>query len=552
MALRGPQFIFVGALALAAMAGGAFAEEPSTASTATETIAAADSAAPESVLDETSAAIGDLLANAGKKGRFLSKRDAAAVAEFYSGRGYAAAWFPDGVMTDRGRALIARIQAADTDGLDPTAFTLPRVDLGRYAPSLPEFTARADVLLSQAVAAYARAAFAGQIDPGSLSSNIGYERHLPDEIEALKLVVASEDPVETLAAYNPPHPEFAALRDKLAELRNAEKAQKPIEIPAGPTLKLGVEDARVGFLRKRLELPSDVESPALYDEAVAEAVKAFQKSARLSRDGIVGPRTIAALNADPVNPIPAILVNMEKWRWMPRDLGKFYVRVNIPAFTVEVYKGDTIVHTTRVVVGKTSQQTPIFSDEIEHVIVNPAWNVPASITQKEMLPAARANPASLSGYQVFALIKGRYRAVDPRRINWRTIDARKIQIRQPPGRSNALGKVKFMFPNHYSVYLHDTPSKSLFQRDYRAYSHGCVRVMDPMAFAEALLIEEPKLNSAYLEKLYGSQERLVKLTRKVPVHITYFTAWVDESGTLQTRDDLYGHDRRIEKALGPS
>lgn len=552
MALCGPKFIFIGALAFAAMVGGALAEEPATAPAATETIGAPDSAAPESALDATSAAIRDLLANAGQQGSFLSKRDAAAVAEFYTERGYAAAWFPDGVMTDRGRALIARIRAADTDGLDPTEFTLPTDDLGRYAPSLPQFTARTDVTLSRAVAAYARAAFAGQVDPGSLGSNIGFERHLPDEIEALNLTAASEDPVEILASYNPPHPEFVALRDKLAELRNAKKAKKPIEIPAGPSLKLGVEDARVGFLRKRLELPSDVESPALFDDSVAEAVKAFQKSARLAADGIVGPRTIAALNADPVDPIPAILVNMEKWRWMPRDLGEFYVRVNVPDFTVDVYKGESVVHSTRVVVGKTTQQTPIFSDEIAHVIVNPAWNVPASITQNEMLPAARANPGALSGYQVFALIKGRYRAVDPRRINWHMIDARKIQIRQPPGRGNALGKIKFMFPNRYSVYLHDTPSKSLFNRDYRAFSHGCVRVMDPMAFAEALLTEEPELNSAYLERLYGSQERLVKLTRKVPIHITYFTAWVDESGALQTRDDLYGHDRRINKALGAS
>jgi murein L,D-transpeptidase YcbB/YkuD len=170
----------------------------------------------------------------------------------------------------------------------------------------------------------------------------------------------------------------------------------------------------------------------------------------------------------------------------------------------------------------------------------------------EMLPAARSNPGALRGYQVFALIKGRYRAVDPRFINWRTVDMRKIQIRQPPGERNALGKIKFMFPNAYSVYLHDTPSKSLFQRDYRAYSHGCMRVMEPMEFADALLSEEVDLNAAYLKKLFGGSEKRVNLTKKVPVHITYFTAWVGESGALETRDDLYGHDAHIENALGSS
>jgi murein L,D-transpeptidase YcbB/YkuD len=150
------------------------------------------------------------------------------------------------------------------------------------------------------------------------------------------------------------------------------------------------------------------------------------------------------------------------------------------------------------------------------------------------------------------LIKGRYRAVDPRMINWHNIDMRKIQIRQPPGERNALGKIKFMFPNPYAVYLHDTPSKSLFQRDMRAFSHGCVRVMDPMAFADALLSEEKGLNAAYLEKLFGGKERTVKLKQKIPVHLTYFTAWVDETGALQTRDDVYGHDRRIEASFSSS
>jgi murein L,D-transpeptidase YcbB/YkuD len=367
-----------------------------------------------------------------------------------------------------------------------------------------------------------------------------------------RAISGATDAVAALVSYNPPHPEFEALRKKLAELRAADEAERPIAIPEGQTLKLGVADARIGFLRKRLNVSSDVESPEIFDEAVAEAVKAFQASAQLKPDGIVGPRTVAAMNAGPVDLVPAVLVNMEKWRWMPRDLGRFHVRVSIPDYTVTVRKDGGIIHTTRVVVGKTTNKTPIFSDEIEHIVVNPAWNVPVSIATKEMLPAVRANPGALRGYQVFALIKGRYRAVDPRRINWRKIDMRKIQIRQPPGERNALGKIKFMFPNPYSVYLHDTPSKSLFAHDRRAYSHGCVRVMDPMEFADALLSEEKDLNAAYLKKLFGGKERTVKLTRKVPVHLTYFTAWVDEAGTLQTRDDVYGHDSRIEAGLGAS
>lgn len=541
---RGLQTIFASALTALVAGGSAFAEEtvPNSASEAAPLVATSN----DSVLDATATAIRGLLDGSD----FADRPNAAAVSDFYTQRSFAAAWTKDGTLTARARDLIDRIGAADSDGLDPSAFDLPRSESGKHAKLQPRAAAEADVRLSLAVAAYARAAYAGQIDPGSISENIGYERQLPDLTQALTTVSNASNPVKTLASYNPPHREFAELRKKLAELRSAEKEKPPIRIPPGKTLKRGVEDARVGFLRQRLGLPTDVRSPALYDDTVVEAVTAFQKSARLKADGIVGRRTIAALNADPIDPIPAILVNMEKWRWMPRDLGQFYVRVNIPDFSLDVIKGEESIHTTRIVVGKPSQQTPVFSDEIEHTVVNPAWYVPASITRKELLPAARRNPGALRGYQVFALRKGRYRPIDPRRA--RRIDPRKIQIRQPPGPRNALGKVKFMFPNRYSVYLHDTPSKSLFKRDYRAYSHGCMRVMNPMDFADALLAQEPEIDANYLESLYGKRERRVDLSRKVPVHVTYFTAWVDESGGLQMRDDLYGHDGKIEKRLTAS
>ena len=550
MALRGPHIFFAAVFAWLAVSG-AHAQAPAEVGVPAE--AGSESTTPPVViLDELQTEIRDRLAEAGKKDSYLTKRDGAALAAFYEARDYAAVWVPDGFMTDRTRALIERVAGADTDGLEPAAYELPSVTLGKYGKAATEYTARADLLLSQAIVAYTRDAFAGRLDPADISSNVGYERHLPDPIKALAKISGAANPVGELVAYNPSHPEFDALRKKFAELRAAHKEEKPIAIPEGATLKLGVADARIGFLRKRLNVSSEVESPEIFDEAVAEAVKVFQTSARLKPDGIVGPRTIAAMNAGPVDLVPVVLANMEKWRWMPRDLGRFHVRVSIPDYTVTVRKDGNIIHTTRVVVGKTTNQTPIFSDEIEYIVVNPAWNVPASIATKEMLPAARANPGALRGYQVFALIKGRYRAVDPRMINWRKIDMRKIQIRQPPGERNALGKIKFMFPNPYSVYLHDTPSKSLFEHDRRAYSHGCVRVMDPMEFADALLSEEKDLNAAYLKKLFGGKERTVKLTNKVPVHLTYFTAWVDETGALQSREDVYGHDRRIEDGLKAS
>ena len=284
---------------------------------------------------------------------------------------------------------------------------------------------------------------------------------------------------------------------------------------------------------------------------VDEAVRAYQEQAGLVADGIVGPGTLGRLNAAADDHVATILVNMERWRWMPENLGNYYVRVNIPNFNLDIYKNGKVIHTTRIIDGKPTNQTPIFSDEIEYVIVNPVWNVPSSIAVKEMLPDILANPAAaLSGYDVYANIGGRFQQVNPYMINWSTVDMRKIQIKQPPGEKNALGVIKFMFPNPFAVYLHDTPTKSLFQKDYRAYSHGCMRVMDPWDFAAVLLADEPNVSVASLKKLVGGPERRVNLETHIPVHITYFTAWVDDQGELQVRNDVYGLDQRMEKVMG--
>ncbi len=483
-------------------------------------------------------------------GEFLDKRDRAAVAEFYAEKEFKPAWTKDGQLTEQAKAIVLRLGKADEDGLDPAAYRTPSVGIGEYVKVDEEGLAQADVQLSLAIAAYVRHAYAGRLEPSKVSANFGYTPHLPDEIAALAEIAAAADPVAAMEAYNPPHEGYKRLRTKLAEARTAKPEERPVEVPAGATLKPGMVDARVPVLRARLAIYLSSENGELYDETLVDAVKAFQKESGLKPDGMVGKGTLGVLNRVPVDPVPVILANMERWRWMPRDLGKFYVQVSIPDFKLDVMRNGVDIHSTRIVVGKVQNQTPIFSDQIEHIIVNPAWHVPASITKKEMLPAAQANPASLSGYEVFYNFNGRYRQIDPYSVDWYSVDVRRVQIRQPPGERNALGSIKFMFPNSYDVYLHDTPSKSLFQRDYRAFSHGCMRVMDPMAFADALLLDEPNFNAVKLKKMVGGGEKMVKLASHVPVHITYFTASVDDDGNLQLHDDIYGHDRRIEEAFG--
>ncbi len=543
--------LLLGAFLATAVAGGALAAEARDTTTATPGPVSPDYAGYVAMADLVAGAMVEVL-SAGVDEGILDKRDAEAIAAFYAERGDQPVWIAEGTYTPAALAVMERIGRAAEDGLNPRDYRLPWDGLGRYFQSEPDKIARFDVILSQAVALYARHAFAGRVTPTKVSANLDYAPVPPAAGDVLALVSGSGDPAATLAAYNPPQPEFEALRAELARLRAAEGVARTLpEVAAGALLKPGMSDPRVPVIRERLQLASATLDPELYDEILVAAVEDFQASAGLRTDGIVGKNTVAAMNRRGADPVDTILVNMERWRWMPRYLGDVSVRVNIPEYTLSVYRDGAPAYTTRVVVGKIGSPTPAFSDEIRHIVVNPYWNVPASIVRNEMLPKIRSG-SGLRGYQVFANIRGKYRAVDPRSINWRKVDARKIQVRQPPGAANALGQVKFLFPNKHNVYLHDTPSKSLFDREVRAYSHGCVRVMNPWDFAEALLAGSDGIGAAALRKRVGGGESWANLEQPVPVHITYFTAFVDGTGKLQLRDDIYGHDKRLAAALGLS
>jgi murein L,D-transpeptidase YcbB/YkuD len=304
-----------------------------------------------------------------------------------------------------------------------------------------------------------------------------------------------------------------------------------------------MRDPRVPLLREHFGLetrtagtldapPGD---PEAYDAGVAGAVTAFQRRRGLPATGLLNPQTVAALAA-PAAPAriesdPAILVNMERWRWLPADLGRDYVLVNIPEFRVRVVRDGRPRDEARVIVGRTETPTPIFSGMMEYAVVNPSWNVPPSILKNEFLPALARDPsyAARRGYEVV------YRNGN-------------ISVRQPPGERNALGFIKFLFPNNHAVYLHDTPNRALFSASQRALSHGCVRVEDPFRFADAVLPDE--WSSERLKKMIGKGERTIRLTEKLPVHLAYFTASVDEFGGYRTLPDLYGHDARMKAALG--
>jgi murein L,D-transpeptidase YcbB/YkuD len=300
-------------------------------------------------------------------------------------------------------------------------------------------------------------------------------------------------------------------------------------------LKPGTEDPRVPILRKRLEIAGDLDSHR-YDTEVAEAVVKFQKGAGLTPDGLAGPATVRAINGPARgSKVDAILATMERWRWMPRDLGRNYSMLNIPDFTVKVVKSGTPIWQTRVVVGKPNMKTPLISDTMKFITVNPTWNVPPSIIANEYLPALQQDPGVLD------------------RMGLRLEENRDgtVRIYQPPGDNNALGRVRFNFPNKFLVYQHDTPDKNLFAKDVRAFSHGCMRVQDPVKYAEVVLslaVPGEDYSQERIRRMFGPSEQNINFVRPLPVHITYQTAYV-EGGKLVIRDDVYGHDAALMAQL---
>ena len=461
------------------------------------------------------------------------KNDRQAVEAFYVSRGFAPLWIEGGVANARAQSAIARLKAAAADGLDPSDYPTP--DFGAAADHA-DVLADDELKLTNAALTYARHAQIGRVHFSRVSPDIYYNLVAPDPREVLSRLAQAKDVGEALDAYNPPQDGFKELRAKLAEVRGQKDAAAPARIAAGSLLRVGMKDDRVPLLRQRLHVPTE-NGESTYDNALSEAVRTFQRQHDLKPSGNLNAATVEALNGAPHGHMADILIaNMERWRWLPRDLGKTYVIVNIPDYSLKVVHNGTTVWRTRIVVGKPSTPTPLLSEAMKYITVNPTWNVPPSIVQNEYLPALQYDPDALAriGLEVEYNADG------------------SLHIFQPPGEANALGRLRFNFPNKFLVYQHDTPDKNLFAREKRAYSHGCMRVQDPLDYAQVLLSYAAP-NEGYtaerLRRMFGSEEYDINFSTLIPVHITYQTAFVDESGKLELRDDVYGRDGRTLAVL---
>jgi L,D-transpeptidase YcbB len=463
-----------------------------------------------------------------KLSRFIDRKgDREGVAAFYAARHYAPLWTDKGLANDKAKAAIAYLAHVDADGLYPSDYPTPTFKPGAD----PQALAEAELKLTGSVITFARHAQNGRVAFSRVSPDIYYDQHDPDPKEVLASIATASDAAKALDANLPQEPQYKALKAKLAELRSGTTAErKVVHIPDGQLLRPGMKDARVPLLRKRLKVTGGA-TGTTYDDQLVEAVKSFQTSKGLEVDGVVGSDTRNALNDvhSRAQVIDTILANMERWRWLPHNLGKTYVMLNIPEFRLKVIHDGNTVWSTEVVVGKPDKPTPILSAEMKYITVNPTWNVPPSIVYEEYLPLLYQDPTALDRYGLKV-----------------TQDENGgVHMYQPPGDTNALGRLRFNFPNKFLVYQHDTPEKYLFNKTVRAYSHGCMRVQNPLKYAEVLLsLVAPKehYTQARLRAMYGNEEKEIPFKTYIPVHVTYQTAYVDDLGKLVIRDDIYGRD----------
>jgi len=474
---------------------------------------------------------------------FDRKGERAAVEKFYSAREYAPQWTQAGKLTASAKGVVARLKDAAAEGLNPADYPAPDF----AAATSPDQLADAELKLTATMLDYARQAQSSRMHWSQVSADILYPEHPTDPAEVLTNISTAKDASAALDAYNPPLKLYKDLKAKLAELRGqgegpvvqiAEGAPLAFKAATKKQPEVTPDDPRVPQLRAKLgvtEHPDDTK----YDAKVAAAVRKFQEGADLKPTGVLDDKTVKAINSPKRDrQIDTVIVNMERLRWLPRQLGasslnNAYVILNVPDFTLKVMQSGAQVWTTRVVTGKPGNHaTPMLTETMKFITVNPTWNVPPSIIYNEYLPALQQDPTVL---QRMGLKLERNRDGS-------------IHISQPPGEANALGRIRFNFPNKFLVYQHDTPDKNLFAKEERAFSHGCMRVQNPDQYASTLLnivMPGDKYTPEKIRSMYGRSEIDLRFPTPVPVHITYQTAFVDEHGKLQLRKDVYGRDARM-------
>lgn len=490
-----------------------------------------------------------------------------AVLAFYRQNGFAPLWVTEEGLNERATRTLDLMSRAEEDGLEERDYRPADVDAFADDPAALAGNvmalSRLELSMTAKVVHYAQDIHSGRVVPNKHSSYYDLTPPSLDVGAFLTGLAAAAQPASTLAGLAPSIPAYAAMKTALAELRAKLKSERKEQLAPGAKVKVGQSDARVPMVRDRLielglmkaavvvEKASDDEpeasDPTILDRKTAAALKELQLRRNIRQTGQINDPTIEALNSDSIeSQIDKLVLNMERARWLPRSFGPRYVFVNQAAFELKVVEDDATRWQTKVVVGKPDSQTPVFNDEMETVVLNPYWGVPKSILYYEMLPYLASDPYYLDR-KGFEVINSRGRKVSSGSVNWWSYGQNiPYDVRQKPGKTNALGSIKFLFPNSHDIYMHDTPAKSLFAKSVRAFSHGCVRVENPQEFATYVMGWDKDRVAAAIGK---GENREISLPAHIPVYLNYFTAWPDDGGRVVYYDDVYGRDKRLTDAL---
>jgi murein L,D-transpeptidase YcbB/YkuD len=486
----------------------------------------------------------------------------------YAGGAHAPLWVSHHGPTARARELAQAIAALTHDGLNPQDYDIAAISsLVAKGNDIAEL-ADLDVRLSLALVHAASDLASGRLEPRQVNPKLYIYPQDVDHATVLVGVRNEEDVAAYLQSFQPGQANYHRLKSALAHYRTLAADALWPTIDSGDTLERGMEDSRVGLLRSRLRLLEDfplrmplAAAQNRYDDTVEAAVRHFQARHGLDQDGKVGKNTLAALNVPPSQRVEQILLNLERRRWMPDKFESRYVFVNLADFYLKVVENvdgrERTIHTTEVVVGKPYHQTPEFSHKIRYLVINPYWNVPVSIARNELFAKFKKDPSYIRarGYELFDGYGADAGIVEPELVDWESLSRRnfRYKIRQLPGPKNALGTIKFMFPNTHNIYLHDTPSQTLFKRSERAFSHGCIRVKDPHLLAATLLQWQSGWPTKRIRQTITDGERtVVSLAEPIPVHLAYVTAWVNKDGAVHFRNDVYDRDKSLAAALLPA
>lgn len=481
----------------------------------------------------------------------------------YAARHYQPIWLTTKGGSPALETALDFIATADAEGLDNHDYQLQQLrDLREQLPYSPSIAAELELRTSHAILTLAKDLSRGRFSATAADPDWYIAQPEFDAVAFLLEAIKSDTLQQSLQNVSPQNPSYQRLKQTLTRYgQHIVDHPAWVHIPPTPSIRPSMSDSVIPLIRQRITQAYSIDGIAEfqlssqvsqhYDDELVTAIKAFQTQHGLNADGIIGKNTLRALNIPLAWKIRQLRIAMERLRWLPRNLGKRYLMVNTSGFRLMAVEQNEHALSMRIIVGRDYRSTPSFKGTLSHVVLNPHWNVPSSIATKDLLPKQQKDPSFFTSgnYKIFSN-HNRNETIDPSTINWNAIKKGfPYVLRQEPGAHNALGRIKFMFPNSFDIYLHDTPSKSLFQKDIRTFSSGCIRLEKPLELA-AFALEEPTLSDDFLEQFDSGTTKTIHLRRPLPIFLVYITAWVDEHEKVHFSPDIYGRDLRALQYAG--